>query len=95
MMGVEDGKIASSGSGLSPVYPEPNLAVVSIGFLLENKESAVIWRGVRKSGLFWLREDLKRNYVLGLIQEFMTNVDWGELDFLIVDGKKHVSPEFF
>jgi len=72
MMGVEDGKMSSSGSGFSPVYPEPNLAVVSIGFLLESKEKAVIWRGARKSAL---------------IQEFITKVDWNKLDFLIVDGE--------
>jgi len=46
------------------------LSVMSVGFMLPNKDDAVIWRGPRKNGL---------------IKQFLTDVDWGELDVLIVD----------
>jgi hypothetical protein len=43
---------------------------MSIGFLLNKKDDAVIWRGPRKNGL---------------IKQFLTDVGWGKLDFLIID----------
>ena len=45
---------------------------MSIGFLMSNQNDAVIWRGPRKNGL---------------IQQFLQEVNWGELDFLIIDSK--------
>jgi Mrp family chromosome partitioning ATPase len=32
----------------------PNLKVISIGFLLQNNDDAVVWRGPKKTGLFGL-----------------------------------------
>ena len=54
---------------------------MSIGFLLDKSDDAVIWRGPRKTGL---------------IKQFVLDVDWGALDFLIVDtppgtGDEHIS----
>ena len=51
MLGLEDQEVHQSNEGWSPVYFEDNLAVMSIGFLLPNKDDAVIWRGPRKNGL--------------------------------------------
>ena len=67
MLGLEGEEIHQSGSGWSPVYPLPNLAVMSIGFLLTDPNDAVVWRGPRKSGL---------------IKQFLKDVDWGSLDYL-------------
>jgi Mrp family chromosome partitioning ATPase len=47
------------------------LKVMSIGFLLQNRDDAVIWRGPMK---------------MGLIKQFLKDVAWGELDYLIVDS---------
>lgn len=44
---------------------------MSIGFLMNNQNDAVIWRGPRKNGL---------------IQQFLQEVNWGELDFLVIDS---------
>lgn len=68
MMGLEGEEIHQSGSGWSPVYVLPNLAVMSIGFLLTDPNDAVVWRGPRKSGL---------------IKQFLKDVDWGSLDYLV------------
>ena len=50
IMGIEDETVHQSSSGWSPIYPEENLAVMSIGFLLENADDPVIWRGPKKNG---------------------------------------------
>lgn len=75
--------IAKSGSGAwTPVYASSNLAVVSISFLLQDPNQAVVWRGPRKNAL---------------IQQFLTDVDWtGDtdgLDYLIVDTPPGTSDE--
>ena len=70
MLGLVGQEVHQSNSGWSPVFAG-DLAVMSIGFLLGNQNDAVIWRGPRKNGL---------------IQQFLQEVDWGELDFLIIDS---------
>ncbi|KAI4891137.1 hypothetical protein NFI96_024129 [Prochilodus magdalenae] len=71
-------QVHQSGSGWSPVYVEDNLAVMSIGFLLGSPDDAVIWRGPKKNGM---------------IKQFLRDVDWGELDYLIVDTPPGTSDE--
>ena len=71
MLGLENHEVHQSNEGWTPVYYEDNLAVMSIGFLLSNKNSAVIWRGPRKNGL---------------IKQFLTDVVWDYLDYLIIDS---------
>jgi Mrp family chromosome partitioning ATPase len=72
MLGLEGKRIPSGNSGrLTPVPWGDNLNVLSTGFLLNNPDDAVIWRGPKK---------------LGAIRQFLTMADWGDLDFLIVDS---------
>jgi len=69
MLGLEDRKIQAKGNLMLPIVHESKLKVISLGFMVDEKTS-VIWRG-----------PLKHN----LIKQFIENVDWGELDYLIVD----------
>eukprot|EP00937_MAST-01D_sp_MAST-1D-sp2_P005938 g5938.t1 len=78
MLGLTGQEVHQSASGWSPVYVDDNLGVMSIGFMLPNPDDAVIWRGPRKNGL---------------IKQFLTDVDWGELDYLIVDTPPGTSDE--
>ncbi|XP_043567948.1 cytosolic Fe-S cluster assembly factor nubp1 isoform X2 [Chiloscyllium plagiosum] len=78
IMGVEGEQVHQSGSGWSPVYVEENLGIMSIGFLLSSLDDAVIWRGPKKNGL---------------IKQFLRDVDWGEVDYLIVDTPPGTSDE--
>jgi Mrp family chromosome partitioning ATPase/predicted Fe-Mo cluster-binding NifX family protein len=55
---------------LEPVQWSKNLWVMSLGFMLPSKNDAVIWRGPVK---------------MGLIKQFLEDVAWGDLDYLIVD----------
>ncbi|VFQ80043.1 unnamed protein product [Cuscuta campestris] len=78
MLGLEGQEIHQSNLGWSPVYVEPNLGVMSIGFMLPNPDDAVIWKGPRKNAL---------------IKQFLKDVHWGELDFLVVDAPPGTSDE--
>ncbi len=55
---------------LIPVKWGDNLKVMSLGFLLPDDNEAVIWRGPVKGGL---------------IKQFIEEVAWGNLDYLVVD----------
>ena len=70
MFGIEDEKPDVDESGLVPIDVSPNLKVMSIGFFLESKDTPVIWRGPAK---------------MGAIKQFLEQVSWGKLDFLIID----------
>lgn len=78
MLSLEGQDIHQSNLGWSPVYVESNLGVMSIGFMLPNPDEAVIWRGPRKNGL---------------IKQFLKDVYWGEIDFLVVDAPPGTSDE--
>ncbi|MBN1861229.1 MAG: Mrp/NBP35 family ATP-binding protein [Candidatus Thermoplasmatota archaeon] len=70
ILGVEKKKPTASPTGFNPIMITPNLKVMSIGFLLSDTDSPVIWRGPMK---------------MGAIKQFIGDVDWGDLDYLIVD----------
>lgn len=78
IFGVENEQVHLSGSGWSPVFVEENLCVMSIAFLLPGPEEAVIWRGPKKNGL---------------IKQFLKDVDWGDLDYLVIDTPPGTSDE--
>mmetsp|Transcript_11917 Transcript_11917/g.21948 ORF Transcript_11917/g.21948 Transcript_11917/m.21948 type:complete len:221 (+) Transcript_11917:2492-3154(+) len=86
MLGLNTREVHQSASGWSPVYvdiegdgdEDIDLGVMSIGFLMPDPDSAVIWRGPRKNGL---------------IQQFFTSVNWGELDYLVIDTPPGTSDE--
>ena len=70
IFGLESAKPEVDENGIVPIPVFANLSVMSIGFLLENKDSPIIWRGPAK---------------MGAIKQFLEEVYWGELDFLIID----------
>jgi len=78
MLGLVGQEVHQSASGWSPVYVEENLGVMSIGFMLPSADDAIIWRGPRK---------------VGLIKQFLSDVVWNELDYLVVDTPPGTSDE--
>jgi ATP-binding protein involved in chromosome partitioning len=71
LMGLEGRPVRVAEKELVPVKVSDNLAVVSLGFLLSSGKEPVIWRGPRK---------------YHLIRQFLKDVAWGELDYLVVDS---------
>lgn len=78
MMGVEDQKIHVTSTGWSPIWAGDNLGVMSIQFMLPNRDDAIIWRGPKKNGL---------------IKQFLKDVEWGDMDYLLVDTPPGTSDE--
>ncbi len=78
MMGVEAETIHISNTGWSPVWVSDNLSVMSVQFMLPNRDDAVIWRGPKKNGL---------------IKQFLKDVEWGPLDVLLIDTPPGTSDE--
>jgi len=71
MLGLKGQKlIGGPGGMLFPVTNEQGIKVVSMDFLLPNDEAPVIWRGPLK---------------MKVIQQFLSDVTWGDLDYLFVD----------
>ncbi len=71
MLGVQDVKlIVNENNMIVPVEPIPNLKVISLQMALPQEDLPVIWRGPLKHKA---------------IQQLLDEVDWGELDFFIVD----------
>lgn len=76
-----DGYTTSSASGQQQQQQgrnEPLLRCMSIAFLLDSPDSAVVWRGPKKHAM---------------IKQFLEDVHWGELDVLIIDTPPGTSDE--
>lgn len=71
LTGLEGRHVAVDGEEFIPVELNGNLSVMSIGFLLSSGKDPVIWRGPRK---------------YHLIRQFLKDVRWGKLDYLVVDS---------
>ncbi len=56
---------------LPPMKYNDNLKVISLEYLMENRDEAIIWRGPLK---------------IQAIRQFIGDIDWGELDYLVVDA---------
>jgi Mrp family chromosome partitioning ATPase len=70
MLHIEDGEVMSDEDGLMPVLVPPHMKVMSMAFLLQDRDTPVVWRGPVK---------------MGALRQFLAEVKWGELDFLVVD----------
>jgi len=70
MLGVERGQVEAAAAELLPVNVA-GVKVLSIGFFLRDLDDAVIWRGPMK---------------MNAIRQFLADVAWGDLDFLVIDS---------
>jgi ATP-binding protein involved in chromosome partitioning len=71
MLGIEGKRLAATAEGIEPLEVIPNLKAVSIALIISEKDRPVIWRGPLK---------------MGTIKQLLSDVNWGELDYLIVDS---------
>ncbi len=69
MFGVEDDQMSSQDNKIQPVEAG-KIKIVSMEFLLQDKTNAIIWRGPMK---------------IKALKQLLADVNWGELDFLVVD----------
>lgn len=80
MFGVEGKQVHQSSSGWIPVRidGEGSICIMSIGFLISSRSSSVVWRGPKKTAM---------------IRQFLTDVVWGDLDYLLIDTPPGTSDE--
>ncbi|KAJ2370351.1 cytosolic Fe-S cluster assembly factor nbp35 [Coemansia sp. RSA 2611] len=78
IMGVEREDVHRSSNGWTPVFVSDSLSLMSIGFMLPDEDAAVIWRGPKKNGI---------------IKQFLRDVDWPPLDFMLFDTPPGTSDE--
>ena len=73
MLGIDANIAVSPVSGKAiPIEPMPNLQVISIESIMgSDKDAATIWRGPIK---------------IGVIRQFISDMDWADLDYLIIDS---------
>lgn len=70
LLGIESAAPEISENTIIPIVVPPRLKVMSMAFLLPSTDSPVIWRGPVK---------------MKVVKDFLGQVNWGELDYLIID----------
>ncbi|NIP35242.1 MAG: P-loop NTPase [Thermoplasmata archaeon] len=70
LLGVEDERLQSMGDLIVPVRVNENLSAISMAFLLEDRDTPIVWRGPLK---------------MSAIRQFLGEVAWGDLDYLVID----------
>lgn len=71
MLGLNGTPQVNENNKLSPISYSENLKAISIESFTPNKDDAIIWRGPLK---------------FSAIKQFIGDIDWGNLDFLIIDA---------
>jgi ATP-binding protein involved in chromosome partitioning len=70
MLGIESRPVVPTDDGMRAVEALPNLKVMSTAFFIGDQDNAVVWRGPLKHSA---------------LSQFIGEVEWGNLDFLVVD----------
>lgn len=71
MLNLEKSQLSMENNMIIPVRATENLSVISMSMVLEDKDAPVIWRGPLK---------------ITAIKQFLGEVKWGALDYLIIDS---------
>jgi len=71
LMGMRDARAETDGQSILPVRSPEGVGIMSVGFMLQGQDDAVIWRGPLK---------------YSVIKQFLKDVNWGDLDYLIIDS---------
>jgi ATP-binding protein involved in chromosome partitioning len=77
LLGIEDQKLMQGSEGIEPANAN-GIKAASMALILSSRETPVVWRGPMK---------------MAAIKQFIQDVNWGDLDFLIVDLPPGTSDE--
>lgn len=70
LFGLKGGQLQNGSRGIRPAKTKSEIEVISLNLLLPSEDEPVIWRGP---------------VITGVINQFWTEVEWGDLDYLLVD----------
>lgn len=71
LLGLRGQSMLTEAGVVLPIDVGDNIKVMSIDFWIADQDGPVVWRGPMKAEI---------------IQQFLSNVEWGELDYLIIDS---------
>ena len=77
LLGIEEAKLMQGQDGIEPALAD-GIKVASMALILSSRETPVVWRGPMK---------------MAAIKQFISDVDWGDLDFLLIDLPPGTSDE--
>lgn len=70
IFGVNNLRAMSDGSSIEPIETDKGIKIISLNLLLDKEDAPVIWRGP---------------LIANAVKQFFTDVNWGELDYLVID----------
>ena len=77
LLGIEEAKLKQGTDGIEPALAD-GIVVASMALILSSRETPVVWRGPMK---------------MAAIKQFIQDVNWGDLDFLLIDLPPGTSDE--
>jgi len=80
MLGVSGARLADRASGVEPAQSPSGVRVMSMEFLQEEEDAPLRWREPSMGRFIW-----QSTLETGVLREFLGDVEWGELDVLLVD----------
>ncbi|MCL2063320.1 MAG: Mrp/NBP35 family ATP-binding protein [Candidatus Cloacimonetes bacterium] len=70
LLKIKEAHLSANQDSINPFITEKGLKVVSMNLMLDDTNQPIVWRGAVLSNI---------------IQQFWTKVNWGELDYLLID----------
>jgi ATP-binding protein involved in chromosome partitioning len=80
MLGASGGQLVDGAEGVAPVRAACGVRVMSMELLQNDPDAPLRWRAPSGSGFVW-----QSSIETGTMREFLSDVAWGELDFLLMD----------
>src|SRR6267143_544229 len=77
LMGVEDAQVKATDTGLEPTTGPAGVRVISMAQMID-RDTAVVWRGPLK---------------IKALKQMLSDVEWGDLDYLVIDLPPGTSDE--
>jgi len=80
MLGVRKTALTVEAAGVTPAVTEAGIKVMSMDLLLPEDQTPVVWDGPQADSFTW-----KGTMEMHALREFLTDTQWGDLDFLLID----------
>ena len=80
MLGASGGRLVDGEEGVAPVRGACGVRVMSMELLQNDQDAPLRWRAPSEDGYLW-----QSSIETGAVREFLSDVAWGELDFLLID----------
>lgn len=81
MLGANDQKLRVLGDGIDPATGACGVRVISMDLLLASDDAPLRWQGPDAPAFLW-----QSTLEAGALREFLADVHWGALDFLLIDA---------